>query len=214
MKKICLLFKIFTIIVGIICAFILSKTIIQRFNRAVYNEFPELIVYDKPADWLTVKQESLRPQKIDRELQGHFLDAETNGCFFLVMKMFDIDVDIDDYYWTYFNEYDEEIIHLGKVSPDKLYDNSLLYISTNCIELSTKNISNKSIDYILDIGRNNYPIIIWYGSTDWTAATPYIIYAVDNDMVYMYNLDTTIGVKIDRFKEKYSGYAIVYGKYW
>ena len=41
-----------------------------------------------------------------------------------------------------------------------LYQNSLIYLDENDIDLSVKNISNKNIDYLLTVGSNNYPIII------------------------------------------------------
>ena len=64
------------------------------------------------------------------------------------MKMLNIDVDIDKYYLDYFNEVDQEIPHEGKISPDELYQNSLLYLASNNVGISTQDISN------------NYPVII------------------------------------------------------
>ena len=188
----------------------------KRMNSTISINRPisEITVLDKKADWTTVKSNDLTMQHIDRKLKGHFIDPDTNGCFFLVMKMFGIDVDIDEYYWDFFEETDQEVAHQGKISPDMLYQNSLIYLSENNIDLSIKDISNENINYLLTVGSNNYPIIIWFGSKDWLTATPYIIYKVKNNMIYMYNLTSAIGVSIDIFKDQYTGYAFVYGKYW
>lgn len=172
------------------------------------------IIYDTAADWSTVKQSELQVQTIERELNGHFIDTDTNGCFFLVMKMLNIDVDIDKYYLNYFNEIDQEIPHEGKISPDKLYQNSLLYLASNNINISVQDISNKSKDYLISVISNNYPVIIWYGKQNWTNSIPYIAYKLENNIVYMYNLNDSISLDINTFLNNYSGYAIVYGKYW
>lgn len=207
----------FLILILILILVLLFYLFDKKINSTVSinKSISEITVFDKEADWTTVKNNDLTIQHIDRELKGHFIDPDTNGCFFLVMKTFGIDVDIDEYYWDFFEEVDQEgTAHQGKISPDMLYQNSLIYLDENDIDLSVKNISNKNIDYLLTVGSNNYPIIIWFGSDDWLNATPYVIYKVENNMVYMYNLTSTIGLNIDTFKERYAGYALVYGKYW
>lgn len=206
----------FLILILILVLVLLFYLFDKRMSSTVSidKSIPEITVFDKEADWTTVKNNDLTMQHIDRELKGHFIDPDTNGCFFLVMKMLGINVDIDKYYWDFFEETDQEMSHQGKVSPDMLYQNSLIYLNENNINLSVKDISNENINYLLTVGNNNYPIIIWFGSDNWLTAKPYIIYRVENNMVYMYNLTAAIGINVDTFKEQYAGHAFVYGKYW
>lgn len=206
-------FVIILIIVLIILFNIFEKRMNHVINKIDYSQ-DEIIVYDPPADWATVSQDPLQPQKIDRELKGHFIDPETNSCFFLVMKMFGYNVDIDKYYLDFFGEKDQKIEHSGKISPYLFYQYSLVYMDAYDINLSVKDISDKDINYILAAGKNNYPIVVWYGGDDWIASNTYIIYSVKNNIIYMYNLDDKLEVDINTFKKNYSGYAIIYGKYW
>ena len=221
MKKINLLFnKIGTFIIIFICNLILLFLcyifFVSNTNKAYNKPQEEIIVYDTIANWDNVKNNvTLYPQDINRELEGHFIDPDTNGCFFLVMKMLGYEVDIDQYYLDFFDETDSnETSHDGKVNPEMLYQNSLIYITENQLDLSVQNISNKPQEYLLAIIENNYPVIIWYGGSNWLDSEPYVVYGKEDGIIYMYNLHTTIGVNISEFLDNYSNYAIVYGKYW
>ena len=113
------------IIVSLIIIIIILAALFNQMMSPIEVEEPkqleEIIVYDPMVDWSTIKQQPLQEPKIDRELDGHFTDPLTTGCFFLAMQTLNIDVDIDNYYLTFFNENDEETYHEGKVSVEKLY---------------------------------------------------------------------------------------------
>ena len=66
----------------------------------------------------------------------------------------------------------------------------------------------------MKVAQNNYPIIVWYTGKEWIDSIPYVIYKADNNDIYMCNLNESIKVSIKEFWNNYSGYAIVYGKYW
>lgn len=216
MKKLNLLFNnlfiVFTLIVCI--GFLINSWNFSDYKPITHKEKEEIIVYDTKADWSTVEGPQLKKQSLKQNLDDHFTDIKTNSCFFLIMKMLGVNVNIKKYYLDFFNETKTKTYHQGKVSPDLIYQNSLVYIANNDIDLSVQDISNKSKDYLFSVIKNNYPVLIWYKGEHWTTADPYIIYGIDNDCIYMYNYISEIKVTKEDFLNNYTGQAIVYGKYW
>lgn len=205
----CLLFSLCFVICEIVFIFL-------SYSENDFLSKKEIItLYDTPASWISVTNSKLIPQKIDRSLENHFIDPDTNGCFFLTMKMLGNEVDIDKYYSDFFNEVDQEIIHEGKISPFKLYQISTTYLRAQKLDMTVQDLSHQDKNYILKAGRHNYPIVIWYGNDNWEESTPYVLYLVKNDMIYMLNTHETIGLDIETFLKNWkNNFAIIYGKYW
>ena len=187
-------------------------------SSSLEYEKDKFVVYDKVANWDTVKADPLQKVSIDKTLDGHFIDSKTTGCFFLTMKMLGYDVDIDKFYLLYFNIKDNiNIKHEGRINPDYLYQISLIYLDQNNCNISVQDISNKSEDFIINSIKNNYPIITWFGGKDWIHSDPYVIYSMKDNNILMYNLNEFISVDVDFFLKQWRScekYAFIYGKYW
>ena len=221
MKKIVsnLLFKFF-ILLPIFMIIIVLCLISQTLEPTLIKEEKKVdsIIYDQPADWTTVKAEPFQIKPIERELKGHFVDVEAPWCFFTIARIYGYEVDIDDFYnqllgWTD----DSDIYYEGKLGPDWLAENSLLYMTVNNYDFSVKDISNKDIDYLIAASKNNYPIVVWLNGKDWTQGEPFIIYKVENNFVSMININTYLTLDKDIFEARWNqcGHrAIIYGKYW
>lgn len=222
MKKINLLFKLF--IIGIIillyCLVILISQGIEPTITSESKEEPP-IVYDTELDWTSKVNNSLQPVTLDRKIEGRFIDTDTAGCFFLAMKMLNYEVDIDKFYLDFFNEVEsspETVPKEGKISPELLYQYSLVCIKANDYNISVEDIGDKGIEYILQAATNNYPIIVWLNDKNWILADPYVIYKVDLDSVYLTNLNSRMFMSKEDFMQSWldneSSHAIIYGKYW
>lgn len=216
MKKNVLLFS-----VGIITFVFIFIHIVNIIPTSIVKDSKqkEFIVYDTSADWTTVKQKELEPIFLEQDLSNHFVDTETMSCFFITMKMLGHDVDIDQFYWDFFKEVDnEEIPHEGKISPSGLYDISLIYLATQKdLSLSTQYIGDKGFEYLDQVVKNNYPVIVWSGGDDWPQSTPYVAYKSDHDSLCLINSESLVIANKEIFRknwEKSGSYAILYGKYW
>lgn len=183
------------------------------------NSSNEIIIYDTAADWNTVKAKNpFELKTIDRKIEGHFIDSQTPWCFFSIAKSYNYNVDIDGFYEQLLGWYDNpEISYEGKLHPDWLYQYSLVYITANKYDFSVDDISDKGFNYLIDTSKNGYPIVVWIEGNDWIEATPYILYKVDSNYVYLISESSSLTLKQGMFKREWDrcgNWALVYGKYW
>lgn len=175
-------------------------------------------VYDVVPDWSTIKADKFELKKINDDLEGHFIDFKTPWCFFTIANSYGEDVDIELFYNELLGwEDNTEIQHEGQLSPDWLYEYSLIFITSNNYNFSVDDISNKNFDYLMLVSQNNYPIVVWIEGKNWMEGTPYILYKTEGDFVYLINAQSETILKRDLFEKEWDkcGHrALVYGKYW
>lgn len=208
-----------SLIIGIIVLFIIMN---QMMNPILHPQIPtakEITIYDKPADWTTIKaQKSRPPTEITRELEGHFLDPHTISCFFYAMDICGYDVDIDDFYkFTLDEEDNTDTFYQGYFSPDWLYTNSMAYVKEKEYDISVEDISDKGFDYIWAAAEHNYPVIVWVNGNKYHVGKAFTVYEVKDDFATMINLNSLLSLRKDEFQRQWEycgSRAIIYGKYW
>lgn len=178
-----------------------------------------IVVYDEPNNWITVTADPLEPRDSIVEDLGNYIGIDTFGCYFIASDMLGYPIDVDDFYWTMFDQEEGEAnSYEGKINPDLLYEYSLGYIAANDFNYGIENISDEDLNYIFLAGRNNYPIIVWLEGQSWTEAIPYVIYKIDDENVYMINTYSRTTMSRNMFIDKWNAmqehYALIYGNYW
>lgn len=208
---------IFIFIIIVIVYILFANWLLFKPTKPSVEETKEIIVYEAPADWSTVKRSELQPQTLDKDIQGHFIDTDTTSCFFIAMKMLGYNVDIDQFYWDMLEQKDStEIPKEGKITPEWIYNFSMSYIASKQWPISAQKIGDKGFTYLCQCAENNYPIITWIGD-NWYEGDCYIIYKADLESLYLINSNSRLSIKKEVFKElweKCGSYAFIYGKYW
>lgn len=214
------IFSIIILTIFIIYLFIIFNQMMSIEPTIEESPITNIIVYDTPSsDWNTVPREELEPKYIQRDLDGHFTDPQTFGCFFIVSDMLGYPIDIDDFYKQTLDQEDYNASsYEGKIPPETLFNYSIEYIENNGFDYYGENISYNGYDYLCAAASNNYPIITWINGYDWIEATPYVIYKMDKNNVYMINPSSKLVISKSLFETKWNempeNYALIYGKHW